>query len=92
MIGVGRNVCQDLEQRIDAQVVGVLKTGVAGQNLVNRLREDGLGRVFDKLGRAWIGQAFGQLGDDAQGLLQGADGEQASVGDEATAVEGELQL
>jgi hypothetical protein len=35
---------------------------------------------------------LGEVGDDARGLLQGADGEESGIGDEATAVEGQVQL
>jgi hypothetical protein len=48
--------------------------------------------VADELGGARVGQLGGEVGDDAQGAFEGADGEQAGVGDEATALEIDAEL
>ena len=91
-LGVRRDVGQDLEQRVVAQGLGVVAVGIAGQELIDLLGEEGLGRVMNELGGAWVGESLGQVGDDPQGLLEGADGEQAGVGDDASPVEDDVDL
>ena len=92
LLAVGGDVGQDLEQGIAAEFVGVVTVGVAGQQLVDLLGQETLGRVADEQRVAWVGQAGGQIGQDAQGAIQGADGHQAGVGDDRPLVEGNLQL
>ena len=48
--------------------------------------------MADEQGVARVGQAVGQVGQDAQGAVQGADGHQASIGDDRPLVESDLQL
>ena len=92
LLGVGADVGEDLEEGVVAQVVGVVVVGVAGQDRVDLLGEEGFGGVVDELGGAGVGESRGQVGDDAQGAFQGADGEQAGVGDDAAAVESDVEL
>jgi hypothetical protein len=92
VVGVGGDVGQDLEERVVAQVLGVVAVGVTGQDLVDGLGEEGLGGVRDVPGGAGVRQAPGQLRDDAQGLLQRPHGEQAGIADEATASKADVQL
>jgi len=89
LLGVGGDVGQDLEQGVLAEVLGVIKIRVAGQDLVDRLGEEGFGGMVDELGRARVGEAGGQVGDDAQRALEGADGQEAGIGNQAAAVEGD---
>ena len=44
------------------------------------------------LGERGVGKSLGQIGDDPEGLLQGADGQQTGVGDDASAVESDVDL
>ena len=92
LLGVRGHVGQDLKERIVAEGLGVVAVGVAGQDLVDLLGEQGLGGVMDELGGARVGKSLGQIGDDPEGLLQGADGQQPGVGDDASAVEGDVDL
>src|SRR5262249_14683914 len=92
VVRLGRNVGQDLKERIVAEVLGVIAVRVASQELVDGLGEQGLGGVLDVLGGAGIRQPLGQVSDDAQRLLQGADSEQARIGDDAAAVKSDVQL
>ena len=48
--------------------------------------------MVDELGGAWVGQQGGEVGDDAQGSFEGADGEQSGVGDEPSAVKIDEEL
>jgi hypothetical protein len=73
-------------------VGGVVAVGIAGEDLIDRLGEEGLGGVLDVLGGAGVGEPAGQLGNDTQGLLQGADGQQPGIGDDAAAIEGDVEL
>jgi hypothetical protein len=66
--------------------------GVAGEDLIDLLGEEGFHGVRDVLVGAGVGEPSGEFGEDAQGLLQGADGAEAGVGDEAAAVEGAVEL
>src|SRR5207237_7811892 len=59
---------------------------------VDLLSEDGLDRVLDEQGRAWVRQQGREVGDDAQGPFEGADGEQSGVGNDAAALEIDKQL
>jgi hypothetical protein len=53
--------------------LGIVGVRVAGQDLVDFLREERFGRVLDVLGGAGIGEPFRQFGNDPQGLLQSSD-------------------
>jgi len=66
--------------------------GVAGQEGVDLLGQDRLDGVADEPRGARVGQSPGQVGEDAQGPLQGADGEQPGIGDDAAAVEIDEEL
>jgi hypothetical protein len=92
IVGVGGNVGQNLKERVGAQLLGIIEVRVAGQDLIDGLREQRLGRVFDQPGRARVGESLGQVGDDAQRFLQGADGEETGIGDDAATVESSVQL
>jgi hypothetical protein len=35
---------------------------------------------------------LGEVGDDAQGFFEGTDGEQSGIGDDASAIEGDVEL
>ena len=91
-LGVGGDVGQDLEEGVVAQVVGVVGVGVAGEELVDLLGEQGLHGVVDELGGARVGQACGEIGEDAEGPFEGADGQQSGVGDEASALKIDVEL
>ena len=78
---------EDLEQRVVAAAVGVVAVGVAGEELVDLLHQQGLQRVFDVLGGARVGQASGEVGQDAEGHVEFADGEEAGVLDETAGLE-----
>src|SRR5262249_28610046 len=91
-VGVGGDVGQHLEEGVTAQGGGVVAVGVAGQQLVDQLGEQGHGGVGAVLDRARVGEGFGQAGEYAQAAVQGADGQQAGVGDDAGAVEGDADL
>src|SRR5262249_12154475 len=54
LVGGGGLLGQDLEQGVLAQRVGVVAIGVAGQDLVDLLRQDALGAVADELGGARV--------------------------------------
>ena len=92
LLGVRGHVGQDLKEGIVAQGLGVVAVGVTGQELIDLLSEQGLDGVMDELGGAGVGESLGQVGDDPQRLLQGADGEQSGVGDDASAVESDVNL
>jgi hypothetical protein len=83
---VRSDVAEDLEQRVGAELLGIVAVRVAGQALVDGLRKQRLGGMRDELGGARVWQTLGQVSDDAQGLLQGADGEEAGIADDAAAV------
>ena len=92
VVRVGRDVGQDLEQRVVAQCLGIVVVGVAGQDLVDFLSEQRFGGVLDVLGRAGIGKPFGQLGNDPQRFFQSADRQQAGIRDDAPAIESNMDL
>jgi hypothetical protein len=79
-----------LKEGVLAEVVGIVAVGVAGQVLIDLLDEQALGGVLDEQGRARVGKSLGQAGQDAQGTIQGANGQKAGIGDEESLVEGHL--
>jgi hypothetical protein len=81
-----------LEEGIMPQGLGVIEVGIAGQDVIDRLREKGFRGVLDAWGRAGIGQSRGQVGKDAQGLLPSVNGEESGIGDETAPVEGDVPL
>jgi hypothetical protein len=92
LLGVGADVGQDLEQGIVAQGLGVVAVGLTGQELVDLLGEQRLGCMVDELGGAWVGQPLGQVGQEAEGLLQGAHAQEAGSRDDAAAVASDQEL
>jgi hypothetical protein len=76
LVGVGTDVGENLKEGIDAQVIGVVMVGIAGEQGIDFLGEDGLDRVVNVFGGARVGQKLGEAGDDAQGPFEGADGEE----------------
>src|SRR5262249_39520413 len=87
-VGVGGDAGQDLEEGVVAGGVGVVVVGVAGQDLVDGLGEQGLGGVTGVAWGARVGESGGGVGEDAEVPVDGADREQAGVGDDPLAVEG----
>jgi hypothetical protein len=87
-----RDVGDDLKERVVAERLGIVKVGTARQDLIDLPGEESFDRVLDVLGGAGSGESLGQIGDDPQGFFQGADGEQAGIADDATAVESDLNL
>jgi hypothetical protein len=79
-----------LKERLDTQVVGILEVGIAGQDLIDFLGADRFGGVFGLRRRARIGQACGQVSDDAQGFFEGPNGKEAGIGDEAATGKGNM--
>jgi len=92
VVRLRRHVRQDLEQRIHPQPLGVVAVRIAGEDLVDLLRQEGFGGMVDVLRRAGIGQPLGECGNDPQGLFHGADREQASIRDDAAAIETQMEL
>lgn len=82
---------KDLEQSVVAGVVGVVATGVAGEELIDELDQQRLQGVADVARRTGIGEAPGQIGQDAKTNVEGANDEQAGVLDEAAGGEVHLQ-
>ena len=65
LLGIRGDIGQDLEQGVLTEVVRVVEVRVARQNLVNLLDEEGLGGMVGELGGARVGEACGQVGNDA---------------------------
>lgn len=81
LLGIGGAVREDRTERIVAAARGVVAVGATGQDLIDLLGEQSaFGRV-DELGGAGIGQALGEVVEDAQGAFQGTDLQQTGVGD-----------
>ena len=78
-----------MEEGVGAQRLGVIGIGVASEELIDLLGEQGLGRVGDVLAGARVGQEGGQASEHAQAAVEGADSEQAGVRDDLWAVESE---
>ena len=92
VVGIGADVGEDLEEGVVAELLGVIAVGVAGEDLIDGLGEDDLGGVFDVLGGSGVGEPLGEVGDDAEGFFEGSYGEQSGIGDNASAVEGDVNL
>jgi len=90
--GIRTDVGEDLEEGVDAQLVGVVVVGVAGEQGVDLLSEERFDGVTDEFGGAWVRQLRGEVGDDAERAFQGADGEESGVGDDAAALEIDEEL
>ena len=58
----GRNIDERLEQGIVAEGLGVVAIGVAGQDLVDLLREEGFLGMLHELLRPWVRQELRQMG------------------------------
>jgi hypothetical protein len=91
-VGVGALVGEDLEERVVSEVVGIVVVGVSGEQGVDLLGEEGLGGMVDEVGGSWVGKPGGQIGDDAEGSFEGADGEESGIGDEASGLERDVEL
>jgi hypothetical protein len=78
-VGVGHQPQQDLEESVGAGVLGVVAVGVSGQELIDELNEQGLQRVLNVARRARVGQAGGQVGENAEGNVELSHGEQSGV-------------
>jgi predicted RecB family endonuclease len=59
---IGRDIHQRLEQRILADDLGVVAIGIAGEDLINLLREERFAAVGHQLLGAGIGKAWGNRG------------------------------
>jgi len=59
-----------LEQRIAGQQLSVVAVRIAGENLINLLRENSLSRMHDKLLGAWVGQPACRFGENPQLLVE----------------------
>ncbi|HTU88811.1 MAG TPA: hypothetical protein VMF69_01830 [Gemmataceae bacterium] len=56
-----------------AELLGVIAVGVAGEDLVNGLGEQGFGGVFDVFGGAGIGESLSEVGDDTHRCQSASD-------------------
>lgn len=83
---VGRHVGQRLEQRIVSQGLGVVAVGIAREDLIDLLSQDGFLRVGDELLCPWIGQALGQVSDQAELPLKIPQRQQSCVADHSPAI------
>ena len=81
---VGGAAGEDADEGVVAGAVGVVAVGVAGEELVDLLDEQGLEGVLDEERGAGVGQALGEIGQDAEPDIELADGEEAGVLDEAS--------
>ena len=91
-LGVGGDIREDLEEGIGAHGIGIVAVGVAGLKLVDLLGQQGLGGMGAVLERTGVGKEFGQAREHAEAAVEVADGQQPHVGDDAWAVEGDLEL
>jgi hypothetical protein len=89
---VGGDADQGLEQGIVAEGLGVVAVGLAGENLVDLLGQEGFAAGGDEFLGAGIGKALGDVGQDAEFMVEQADGQEAGIGDDATALEIEGDL
>jgi hypothetical protein len=53
-----------------AQGLGVIAVGIASQDLVDLLDQEGLGRVGDELLGAGVGETLGEIGQEAELLVE----------------------
>lgn len=74
-VRVGGNVGKGLEKGIVTEALGIVTIGVVSQDLIDLLGQQGLAGVDDELLRSRIGQTVCQLGEDAEFLIQRANGE-----------------
>ena len=82
-----RHPHQGLEQRVVAQGLGVVAVGIAGQDLIDVLGEQGLARVGHELLGPGVGQAPGDLAQHAQFPVEQPQGQQPGVADDPTPLE-----
>jgi hypothetical protein len=85
-------VGEDLEEGVVAQVVVVVVVGVAGEQGVDLLGQEGLDGVADEERGPWVGESLGEVGDETPGAFQGADGEEAGIVTDAAAGEIDEEL
>ena len=75
------------EQRVAAEVVVVVEVLVSQGQGVDPLGDEFLDGVFDEVGIAVVGEAGGELSDDAGESLGLAEQQRAAVGGDVAAVE-----
>ena len=72
-----------LEERIMPQQLSIITIGIPGENLLDLLTKNLLGRVCDKLLRPRIRQPTGGLGEKSELSIQPGDRQQACVRDDS---------
>jgi hypothetical protein len=82
---IGRDIHQRLEQRILADDLGVVAIGIAGEDLIDLLRQQRFAAVGNHLRGARVGKALSERGSDSQFLVEQPQRQQTGIRDHPSA-------